>query len=336
MCRFFFNIFCCMWIAHCCPAQYKKYSFWQPKMGMPFGLIIYASDSAKAAVAAEKAYALVDTLNQLYSDYLPSSELNRLCASAGSGEWVKVSAPLFNIIRTAITASSRCEGSFDITVGPLARLWRKARKEKKFPSPDSLALARQRVGYRFVLIDTLQQRICLMKKGMQLDLGGIAQGDVAQRVYELLRKAGLPHALVDASGDIVAGTTPSGVPGWKVGINLPESEALMNRSLLLQQKSVSTSGDLYQYVELNGKRYSHIIDPKTGLGVTRARNVTVIANDGITADWLTKACTLLPIPRALILAGQFPGVEVQIAILKKGKVHYYRTAGFCRYFGEKN
>ena len=313
-------------------AQYKKYSFRQPKMGSPFNIIIYSPDSSKAANAAVAAFKMIDTLNEVYSDYLPESELNRLCARSGNGEWVKVSETLFSILQKACRASESSFGSFDVTMSPVIRLWRTARREKRLPDRDSLKAAKQRIGYRFVQFDTAQKSIRLQKRGMQLDLGGIAKGETAQKVYDRLRQLGFPLSLIDAGGDIVAGDVPAQISAWRVAINLPESEELMNRQLMLRNKAVTTSGDLYQYLELKGVRYSHIIDPATGWALTNLRNVTVIADNGADADWLTKACSILSIKKAMKLIRKFKSAEVQIAALENNKPHFYRSPGFSSYF----
>ncbi|MEO5999473.1 MAG: FAD:protein FMN transferase [Chitinophagaceae bacterium] len=303
-------------------------------MGSLFNLVIYNQDSIGAARAAAHVYRLIDTLNEIYSDYLPQSELNRLCSESGNGEWIKVSEPLFHILKTAYYASKWSKGSFDVTSGPLVRLWRRARMEKTMPDKDSLSAARKRVGFRLMELDTTNRTIRLKKPGMQLDLGGIAKGETAQKVYNRLRELGFPHSLLDAGGDIVTGSVPPGIAGWHVAINLPESEELMKYQLLLTNKAVTTSGDLYQYMEFKGKRYSHIINPLSGYAITNSRNVTVISGHGIEADWLTKACSILPVREALLLIKKFPGTEVQIAVLKSGKPIYYRSAGFRSYLME--
>lgn len=312
--------------------QYKKYSFQQPKMGSPFNIVVYSTDSVRAERAAFETFKMIDTLNQIYSDYLPNSELNKLCATSGTEEWIKASEPLFSILQKAYQASESCSGSFDVTMSPVIRLWRTARREKKLPDKDSLNAAKQRTGYKFIELDTANKRIRLKKAKLQLDLGGIAKGETAQRAYSRLCELGFPFSLLDAGGDIVAGDVPPQVPGWRISINLPESEELMNRQLLLRNKAVTTSGDLYQYLELNGVRYSHIIDPATGWALHNSRNVTVIADNGTDADWLTKACSILPINKAMKLIKQFPSSEVQIAVLENDKPHFYRSPGFTSYF----
>jgi thiamine biosynthesis lipoprotein len=313
-------------------AQYKKYSFQQPKMGSPFNIVLYSLDSFSAKEAALHAFRLIDTLNEVYSDYLPESELNRLCSTSGRGEWVKVSETLFDILQKARQAAKYSSGSFDITMSPVIRLWRTARREKRLPSKDSIAAAKSRTGYKLVKLNVINKKVRLLKPDMQLDLGGIAKGETAQRVCDRLRSLGFPYSLIDAGGDIVAGDAPPQSPGWRVGINLPESEELMNRRLIMHNNAVTTSGDLYQYLEVNGVRYSHIIDPSSGWALTNSRNVTVISTDGTKADWLTKACSILPLKKALRLISKFPSTEVQIAVLENNEPKYYRSSGFDAYF----
>ncbi len=313
-------------------AQYKKYSFQEPKMGSPFNIVIYSIDSLAANDAALATFNLVDTLNGIYSDYVETSELNRLCKTAGKNEWIDVPEPLFTILQNSEHASEISSGSFDITMGPVVRIWRKARREKKLPDPDSLKFARRLVSYKYIELDTLTHKVRLNKAGMQLDLGGIAKGDAAQRACTRLRELGFPYSLIDAGGDIVAGSTPPQIDGWKIAINLPETEELMSRQLNLQNKAVATSGDLYQYVELNGKNYSHIINPANGYALTNSRNVTVIADAGDDADWLATACSILPIKKALRLIKNNASAEVQITVLKNNKPYFYRSSGFTSYF----
>ncbi|MEP6582667.1 MAG: FAD:protein FMN transferase [Ginsengibacter sp.] len=300
-------------------------------MGSAFNILIYSGDSIRAKDAAIATFKMIDTLNEIYSDYLPQSELNRLCKTSGKGEWVNISEPLFAVLQASLRASEISFGSFDVTMGPVIRLWRKARREKKLPENDSLKLARQLVSFKYIEFDALRQSVRLMKAGMQLDLGGIAKGEAAQRAYWRLSDLGFPYSLIDAGGDIVAGEVPPEVDGWKIAINLPGEDEFMNRQLLLHNKAVATSGDMYQYIELNGNHYSHIIDPVSGYALTTSRNVTVIANEGANADWLATACSILPIRKARRIIKK-SAAELQITILKNDKPYFYRSRGFTSYF----
>ena len=313
-------------------AQLQRYKFTQPKMGSYFTIIFYDRDSLHADKMANECFALVDSLNEIYSDYLPNSELNRLCATAGKQQWVDVSPALFDIVMVSRQAWKLSKGSFDITVGPVVRIWRRARKESKFPDKDSVNKAMQSVGFRFVLIDTVHKRIQLTKAGMQLDLGGIGQGYIGQKVSDHLKRNNISISLVDVSGDIIAGDPPPGKNGWNIAVNVPGSaDELLDKDISIHNRSVITSGDVYQYMLYAGKKYSHIVDPKTGYGITNQRNVTVIAADGTTADWFTKACTILSFKKIKKLAKRLQ-VEFLVGSIKKEKLHFYQSGNFNKYW----
>ncbi len=296
-------------------------------MGSPLNLIFYADDSVKAAQLAKASFQLVDSLNTVYSDYLQSSELTLLSKTAGSGAFVPVSPLLYDMLLTSKKAAQKSNGAFDITIGPLSRLWRQARKEKRFPSKDEILLAKKSVGIRNVVIDPVTNEIRLLAPAMQLDLGGIAKGHVAQQVVSFLGENGITSALADAGGDMACSNPPPGKKGWTVGINVPESTTeLLPETIEIGNSAIATSGDLYQYIEHEGKRYSHIIDPRTGYGVQFQRNVTIIAPDGATADWLATACSILSPKESKKLAEQL-GADLLITQMKRGKLIYYMSKG---------
>lgn len=316
-------------------AQLQRFSFTQPKMGSPFTIIFYADDSTKANSTALHCFTLVDDLVNIFSDYIDSSELNRLCVRAGSGAPFVCSDRLFDILLQSQYGFQQSGGCFDITLGPVTRLWRKARKEKIFPDPALVSQKLALTGFNKIRLDSLHHTAILQQAGMQLDLGGIGQGYIAQQVINYLQAEHIENALVDVSGDIVCRGSPPGKAGWTVAVNVPESENdLLPKQLLIANLAVTTSGDVYQYLEHNGKRYSHIVDPATGYGITSQRNVTVIAADGTLADWLTKACSILPIHKAKKLAVQLHAA-VLIAVMKKGKIIYYTSKGFAGYWKAK-
>ncbi len=296
-------------------------------------LVMYCNDSVQAAELAGKSYQLVDSFNNIFSDYNNSSELMQLNATAGSNiDPVKVSPALLEILLQSKNAFAESNGSFDITIGPLVKLWRSARKTKQLPDKEKIAVAKNLTGFNNLIINPVEKTAILTKQGMSLDLGGIAKGWIAQKIIDFLHTHHIANALVDAGGDIAMSTAPAGTNGWTIGINIPErQEELLDQSLLLQNIAVATSGDAYQYLEKNGIRYSHIVDPKTGYGVTFQRNVTVIANDGATADWLATACSILPIKKAKKLAIKLCA-ELLIAENKKDTIVFYSTKNFRRFW----
>ena len=319
-------------LSSCLAQGQTKYIFQQPEMGSPFTITLYSSDSAAAAAAAAAAFKKAEELNAILSDYIDSSEINRLSATSGRHSWVPVSPPLFDIIRRSVQASMLSEGSYDITVGPVVRLWRQARKTRHFPDSALLRNALARTGYRYVHLDPATHSVWLEKEGMQLDIGGLGKGFVAQAALDLLRQRGLPIAMINAGGKIVLGQVPPGKKGWLIGINAPEEkETLYPAFLRLEEMAVATSGDIYQYVELNGKRYSHIVDPRTGIGLIRRRNVTALARDGTDADWLATACSVLPWRKSLQLMRKIPGAALLVTEVKNGKISSKYSPGFRNY-----
>jgi thiamine biosynthesis lipoprotein len=207
-------------------------------------------------------------------------------------------------------------------------------ERKKHIFPDSLTIytTLKLVGLQKILWDLPNHQISIPLRGMKLDLGGIAKGYVAQKVIDYLKDNGINAALADAGGDISMSNAAPGNNGWLVGVNIPETtDDLMEKKLILSNYSVATSGDAYQYIEYNGKRYSHIIDPRTGYGVSFQRNVTVIAKDGTTADWLATACSIVSINDAKKIC-QKQHAELFISSIENGKIVTYQTNGFKNYW----
>lgn len=265
---------------------FHRYEFSHPQMGTVFRLVFYTQqDSAGAAAIAARVFRRVDTLNQIFSDYLPDSELNRLSDRAGQMYPVPVSAELADILRKSRHFSKATNGAFDVTVGALTRLWRRARTMQEMPDTARLQAALQTVGWKSVRFNGKRQ-IWLARPGARLDLGGIAQGFAADECLRLLQAAGIRQALADAGGDIALGDAPPGAAGWR--IEKPGEDPSNPEVLYLANCGITTSGATYRYTEFNGLRYSHIINPKTGVGLTHRVLVTVQAPDATTADaWAT-------------------------------------------------
>ena len=288
-------------------------------MGTTFRIVLYAEDQATAKKAADAGFARVAELENVMSDYKQTSELMKLCQAFATQvvEPVPVSDDLFAVLAKAQELSRKSDGAFDVTVGPVVQLWRHARRTQQLPDAKELAAARAKVGYANVQLDPAKKTVKLLIPGMQLDLGGIGKGFTADEVLKLLReKFGITRALVAAAGDITCGDPPPSQDGWTVTI-APIAKGQVPRVLSLANTAVSTSGDLEQFVEINGVRYSHIVDPKTGLGLTGRRSVTVIAPKGVTADSMTKAVMLMPPERGLALVEDTAGAAAYIVIVGK-------------------
>ncbi len=213
------------------------------------------------------------------------------------------------------------------------KIWRKARKEKQLPPKKDIELALSKTGFKHIELDTFNAQMRFHTEGVRLDFGGIVKGYAAQEVVRVLNDEGFKYALVDAGGDLAMSEKPSDTEGWQIAVSLPNSEnQLLPRFLSLKNQAVATSGDMYNFLEINGKRYSHIVNPKTGLGLTHQRNVTIIAPDGALADWLATACSVLSIKKALKLVKQFPNTDILILENKKGQIKKWESGGFSQYF----
>lgn len=252
-------------------------------MGVEARIVLHAPTAEIALEAARRAYAEIERLDDALSDWDPESELSRLSDRAGRGP-VVVSRDLYDVLDRALEISAATDGAFDVTVGPFVALWRTARRTRELPTEDELAAARALVGWRLVELDASARTVALARPGMRLDLGGIAKGYATQRAIAVLAEAGVPSALVQMGGDIACGAPPPGRDGWEIDV--------AGRRVPVRDASVATSGDAEQHVEIGGVRYSHVVDPRTGLGAVGTRSITVTCADGAYADALATAASL--------------------------------------------
>ncbi len=290
---------CCVGTTSGQPGQVKaepeRHEFVETHMGARVRILLYTTDDRIAKRASSAAFERVAQLDKTFSDYDNSSELMRLVErfATAEAEPVAVSPDLFSILSSADTISRNTGGAFDVTAAPLIRQWRRAFREKKLPSSDNLAQARERVGYDRIRRFEAERKIALVP-GTRIDLGGIAKGWAAEAALEVLKNHGVEQALVAIAGDIAMGEAPPGESGWLVevaGLN-PEKDPALTR-LRLRNASISTSGDAERFVEIDGRRYSHIVDPRTGLGVTRRATVTIVSQSGSAADAYSTSLYLL-------------------------------------------
>src|SRR5216684_737925 len=265
----------------------SRFTLTEPHMGTRFKISVYARDEDAAKSAVKAAFQRIADLDGIMSDYRSTSELMRLCQKAG-GDPVLVSEDLFRVLERSQEVARLSDGAFDVTVGPVVRLWRQARRSHEMPDPKELAQARELIGYKNVRLDAKNRTVQLLKPDMRLDLGGIGKGYAADVALTTLKEHGITQALVAAGGDIAMSGPPPGSDGWTIGIApLLDPDAKPNRYLVLHDAAVSTSGDSEQYLEVNGKRYSHIVDPRTGIGLTDRMSVTVVAPKCLTTDPFT-------------------------------------------------
>ena len=297
-------------------------------MGSAFKIVLYTSDDATARRATRAAFDRIAALDKALSDYDPESELMRLCDRAG-GPPVEVGDDLFDVLARSVAMAERSGGAFDPTIAPVVRLWRRARRERKLPDREALDRARSLVGYKKITLDRGAKTVRL-DRGVKLDLGGIAKGYASEEAVRTIRALGITRALVAGAGDIVVGDPPPGEAGWSIGVAPLDAPGASQPEtfLLLSNRAVSTAGDAERYVEIGGVRYSHIVDPKTGIGQTERSSVTVVARDGATADALDTAASVLGPVEGLKLVRETGGAEAVFVRHGPGGETRSETDGF--------
>jgi len=301
------------------PAKLSRFQFKHPAMGTLFYITLFAPDEPTASAAAKFTFNRIDALEDIMSDYQADSELMKLCDQT-FGKPVPVSKDLFDVMSRAQQISAASDGAFDMTVGPYVRLWRFARKRKVLASAEEMSAARAAVGYQKLKMDPSARTVTLLVPNMRLDLGGIAKGYAADQALLLLKQNGIDRALVAASGDIAIGNPPPGEAGWKIGvseIDVANTNAL-NGNLLLSNCGISTSGDTEQSILIDGVRYSHILDPATGLGLTNRIQASVLAPDATATDALATTVCVLGLKKGLALVESTPGCAALI-MTKEGE-----------------
>lgn len=289
------------------PAELYEYT--QIHMGLPVRMAIYAPEREAAESAARAAFARIAALDAMMSDYRPDSELRRL--SGNGNRWTPASRELLDVLDRAVAIARSTGGAFDPTVGPLVALWREARKTRQLPDSSALAAGRSKVGWRYVSVDRSRSAVRLSRAGMQLDLGGIAKGYILQEALSILEAMHLPSALIQSGGDIVVGNAPPGRDGWSIEV-AGAGPDVASRARHLTNAALATSGPSEQFVEIGGRRYSHVIDPRTGMALTHQVTAYVIARDGATADAMATALTVLDAGGARRVLAQFPNVLASV------------------------
>lgn len=306
-------------------------------------IVVYAPGEETAVRACQAVFKRAADLEQIMSDYRPDSELMKLCSRA-VGKWGRVSRELFYVLQRAQKLASQTSGAFDVTVGNLVQLWRRARQLKKLPSEAELAEARAKTGWQKMNLNVRLRAVRLQTAGMRLDLGGIAKGYACDEALKIFRRRRLPHALIEMGGDIVVGDAPPGQDGWRIDIALDDETTMLtgrqkdgrtggreektvrnpkftirnwrDPNSGLRNAAISTSGDTEQFVEIDGVRYSHILDPRTGLGLTTRAMATVTARDGLTSDSLATAACVLGEPEAYGLQRYYRDAEIRVKQVK--------------------
>jgi thiamine biosynthesis lipoprotein len=260
-------------------------------MGTLVGVTVRGHDRDAIEQAIRVVFAEMERLEGILSEWRSDSAVSRVNQSAGQAS-VRVPVELVEVMQMARDVSRATEGAFDTTWAALSGLWRFDEPGFRPPAADVVAAARTFVDYRDVDLDVEAQTLFLRRRGMRLGLGGIAKAYIAERAADLAVASGVGHILIDAGGDVVA-RGRNGERPWTAGIRDPRSASHLLATLGLEDEVVATSGDYEHFVDVDGRRYHHLLDPRTGYPASASRSATVIAPDGALAEALSTALFVL-------------------------------------------
>lgn len=308
--------------------EMDRYQSTEYHMGVEFQIVLYAENERNARKAFEAAFGEIARLNEMLSDYDPESELSRLGAGAPHADYVPLSPEFAEVMQIGLEVSRRSDGAFDPTLGQLTRLWRRARRNERLPPQERLNQAMEASGYEAVEWSCDKTMIKLTKPDLRLDLGGIAKGYAADRALLVLAELGIKSAFVNASGDITLGDPPPGREGWGVGVAPLDATREPSRIVVLSNCGVATSGDAWQAVIVEGVRYSHILNPKTGIGLTQRSSVTVVAPNGTLADAWASAVSVLGPQSGIALINKVDELESLVVYLEDEETKIVKSERF--------
>jgi FAD:protein FMN transferase len=297
----------------------RLYHYERACMGTRCTLSAWHDDPVLVERAVEQAWAEIKRLDALMTTWLDTSDVSRINAAAGTQEAVSVSPETFEVLEQSLWVARASKGAFDITVGAFKGLWKfDEDNDGTLPRRSDVLERLSYVDYTGLLLDPGKHTARLKRRGQSITLGGIAKGLIVDRAVAKLREAGLVDFLVQAGGDLYA-AGKHGDRDWKVGIQDPRAPTDQDRSsdtsfalISLSNSAFNTSGDYERFVLKAGKRYHHILDPRTGYPVEHTRSVTVLAPTSFLADTLDTAIFVLGAEKGMQLAATVPGVEVVI------------------------
>jgi FAD:protein FMN transferase len=254
-------------------------------MGTIFSVEIYGTNPQQLTRAADDSLAEARRIDRMLSNYRAESELSRLNAQAARNA-VEVSPELFELLAECIRVSDASEGTFDITVGPLMKVWGFYKDSGHMPVPADLAQARQRIGYRYIELDKRRHAVHFKKPGIELDPGGVGKGYAVDRIVSILRADSIRSAFISAGGSSIygLGAPPNEPRGWRVQLADPRDEHRVAATAYLNDTSLGTSGSYEKFFWADGKVYGHIMDPRTGYPAQGMIAVSIIAPRAIDSE----------------------------------------------------
>lgn len=284
----------------------KPYTETQFLMDTVMEITVYGDNKEEAVKAA---FTEIKRLHTLSDNFDESSQVSKVNQMAGL-EKVKVDSDIINMVQRSNELSDQFDGVFDVTVGPLTDLWGIGRKGDFVPTQVEIDQVLPLVNYRLLQVDTTDDTLYLPKKGMKLDLGGIAKGYAVDKAIEILKAKGIQSALINAGGDVrVIGNKPDGTP-WRIGVQHPrDTEGIIAKLALTAWDNMETSGDYQRFIVKDGVRYSHILDPRTGRQPQGTISVTIVGNSSTDDDVFSTAVFVLGAEKGLAKLKNFPGVD---------------------------
>lgn len=310
------------------PKPLRRFDFERIEMGVDFRIGLYACDQRVANDAAKAAFDRVRELNSKLSDYDASSEVRKLCEKPPQ-QWHSVSRDLHTVLLHANRLSEESNGAFDVTVGHYTKLWRRARRRKMLPEASQLAKLAKRTGHQLLRVNAQKPRVWMENEGLRIDLGGIAKGYAVDEALRSLQLSGIERAYVDGSGDIAVGMPPPDKPKWRIEVAaLRETQDSDPVSIEIASCAVATSGDAFQAVEIDGRRYSHIVDPRTGMPLSTPSSVTIVAPNSMQADSLASAVSVMGPGKGAAMIGKLKQTECFVVTLKDDRSVVKATSGF--------
>ena len=298
-------------------------------LGSPFEISVVANDSVQADFYTELAISELKRIEKLLSDWIPTTQISLVNQNAGITP-VKVDKEVFELVDRAIKISKLTDGAFDISYASMDKIWKFDGSMKSMPTAETIKKSVEKVGYQNIILNEKDTTIFLKNQGMKLGLGGIGQGYIADKIKEVLKANGCNAGLVNVSGDINTwGKQPDG-KDWTVGIVNPLNKNKVFATFPLNDSAVETSGSYEKYVTFNGKRYSHIIDPRTGYPASGIVSVSVFAKQTELADALATGIFVLGIEVGLDLVNQLKGIGC-IIVDDKGVIHASKNIDIKKY-----
>jgi len=311
-------------------------------MGTFARVVVVAENTDTANTCIEAAFAEIYKVDELMSDFKSDSEISEVNRDSFNRA-VKVSNWTYEVLQRSIEFSKLSDGAFDITVGPLVDLFRKAKKNETAPSEEEIAQAKAKVGFEKLELNDLNKTVRFTVEGMRLDLGGIAKGYAVDKAFEAAQKAGAIGAMVDIGGNIRCfGASPRGKDNWLIGLQDPkavknpdlQAPGLSGKDTLLTLKlkdgAAATSGDYQQFVIIKGKSYSHILNPHTGTNAEGLSSVTIITDNATDADALSTAVNVIGVEKGLALIEKLPNTEA-ILLTSQPEYKLIKTTGAEKY-----